>query len=110
MSLLRTLLLLALMMLVLPNPAGDLPLRGDPGAKPVQLSDEHLAAAGRDRRIIINFDTISGDRNFGGRDPGRTGEVEIPRHRRRRRPDRQRLVVLGGRQPVTVAELDHAAL
>ena len=23
----------------------------------------------RDRRIIINFDTISGDRNFGGRDP-----------------------------------------
>ena len=69
MSHLRILLLSALMMLVLPNPARDLPLRGDPGAKPVQLSDEHLAAAGRDRRIIINFDTISGDRNFGGRDP-----------------------------------------
>ena len=69
MSLLRTLPLLALMILVLPNPARDLPLRGDPGAKPVQLSDEHLAAAGRDRRIIINYDTISGDRDFGGRDP-----------------------------------------
>lgn len=69
MSLLRMLLLSSLMILVHPNPARDLPLRGDPGAKPVQLSDEHLAAAGRDRRIIINFDTISGDRNFGGRDP-----------------------------------------
>ncbi len=69
MSRLRTLLLSALMILVLPNPARDLPLRGDPGPRPVQLSDEHLAAAGRDRRIIINFDTISGDRNFGGRDP-----------------------------------------
>ncbi len=35
----------------------------------VQLSDEHIAAATRNRRIIINFDTISGDRRFGGRDP-----------------------------------------
>jgi len=36
----------------------------------IQLSDEHIAAASRNRRIIINFDTISGDQRFGDRDPG----------------------------------------
>ena len=44
-------------------------LGADDQPEPVRLSDEHIAAAGRDRRIIINFDTISGDRQFGGRDP-----------------------------------------
>ncbi len=44
-------------------------LGADDERKPVRLSDEHIAAASRDRRIIINFDTISGDRRFGGRDP-----------------------------------------
>ena len=34
-----------------------------------QLSESHLAATKRHRRIILNFDVISGDRRFGGRDP-----------------------------------------
>ena len=41
----------------------------DPGSAPIQLSAEHLTAASRPRRMVINFDTISGDRRFGGRDP-----------------------------------------
>jgi len=46
------------------------PLAADNAAKLVQLSDEHIAAATHDRRIIVNFDTISGDRRFGGRELG----------------------------------------
>ena len=34
-----------------------------------QLSESHLAATKRHRRIILNFDVLSGDRRFGGRDP-----------------------------------------
>ena len=33
------------------------------------LSEEHQAAVERRRRIIVNFDVISGDQTFGGRDP-----------------------------------------
>lgn len=33
------------------------------------LSSEHIDASNRQRRIIVNFDVISGDRTFGGRDP-----------------------------------------
>ncbi len=69
MSLLRTFSLSAFLILVLPHPAAAPEPRAADAARPVQLSDEHIAAAGRDRRIIINFDTISGDRGFGGRDP-----------------------------------------
>ena len=47
--------------------------RSTSGAEPLErafeFSQEHIAAASRKRRIIINFDTISGDRRFGGRDP-----------------------------------------
>ena len=69
MPLLRTLLLSAFLVLAVQDPATAPRLRADAAAKPVRLSAEHIAAAGRDRRIIINFDTISGDRRFGGRDP-----------------------------------------
>lgn len=34
-----------------------------------RFSKAHVEAASRQRRIIVNFDTISGDRTFGGRDP-----------------------------------------
>ena len=37
--------------------------------KPINLSKKHIQAVEKDRRIIINFDTISGDRQFGGQDP-----------------------------------------
>ena len=69
MPLLRTLLLSALLILAVVGSGTAPELRADAAAKPVRLSAEHIAAAGRDRRIIINFDTISGDRRFGGRDP-----------------------------------------
>ena len=69
MPLFRTLLLSAFLVLAVQDPATAPRLRTDAAAKPVRLSAEHIAAAGRDRRIIINFDTISGDRRFGGRDP-----------------------------------------
>ena len=69
MPLLRTLLLSAFLVLAVQDPATAPRLRTEAAAKPVRLSAEHIAAAGRDRRIIINFDTISGDRRFGGRDP-----------------------------------------
>ena len=69
MPLLRTLLLSALLILAVVGSGTAPGLRADAAAKPVRLSAEHIAAAGRDRRIIINFDTISGDRRFGGRDP-----------------------------------------
>ena len=69
MPLLRTLLLSTFLVLAVQDPATTPGLRADAAAKPVRLSAEHIAAAGRDRRIIINFDTISGDRRFGGRDP-----------------------------------------
>ena len=69
MPLFRTLLLSALLILAVVGSGTAPGLRADAAAKPVRLSAEHIAAAGRDRRIIINFDTISGDRRFGGRDP-----------------------------------------
>ena len=37
--------------------------------KPINLSKNHIQAATRDRQIIINFDTISGDSRFGGQNP-----------------------------------------
>ena len=37
--------------------------------KPINLSKKHIQAVEKDRRIINNFDTISGDRQFGGQDP-----------------------------------------
>ena len=69
MPLLRTLLLSALLILAVVGSGTAPGLRAEAAAEPVRLSAEHIAAAGRDRRIIINFDTISGDRRFGGRDP-----------------------------------------
>ena len=69
MPLFRTLLLSAFLVLAVQDPATAPRLRTEAAAEPVRLSTEHIAAAGRDRRIIINFDTISGDRRFGGRDP-----------------------------------------
>ena len=48
---------------------GISPVAAGGARKRVQLSDEHMTAATRDRRIVVNFDTISGDGRFGGRDP-----------------------------------------
>jgi len=44
-------------------------LHADGSNEKIILSQEHIAATNRNRRVIINFDTISGDRRFGGRDP-----------------------------------------
>ena len=65
----RIILLTLFLIQAILNPTMAPRLRAEAAAKPVRLSAEHIAAAGRDRRIIINFDTISGDRRFGGRDP-----------------------------------------
>ena len=46
-----------------------LPLRAANLPDKFQLSDAHLAAANRSRRVVVNFDVISGDGRFGGRDP-----------------------------------------
>ena len=62
-------LLAALLFAAVSGPATLSTLSADNPGKTILLSEEHLAAARRDRRIIINFDTISGDRSFGGRDP-----------------------------------------
>jgi hypothetical protein len=62
-------LLAALLFSAVSGPVTLSTLSADSPGKTIFLSDEHLAAARRDRRIIINFDTISGDRSFGGTDP-----------------------------------------
>ena len=35
----------------------------------VVLSEDHISAVERHRRVVVNCDTISGDRSFGGSDP-----------------------------------------
>ncbi|MBI83840.1 MAG: hypothetical protein CMJ81_11630 [Planctomycetaceae bacterium] len=62
-------LMAAVLFAAVSGPTTLSPLSAGSPEKTILLSEEHLAAARRDRRIIINFDTISGDRSFGGRDP-----------------------------------------